>query len=121
MAFLAPKQLSSSLPAIVPRLSEVLMDSHPKVVAAGREALQRVRAAASDGARSGCWARSRRGRLTRGGGAGGGRARCGQIGSVIRNPEVQALVPVLLKAYADPKYTGDALKALLQTGTAWRP
>jgi len=51
----------------------------------------------------------------------GGHSGLWQIGSVIRNPEVQALVPVLLKAYADPKYTGDALKALLQTGTALRP
>ena len=63
----SPLVLSSGacLPSIVPRLSEVLSDPHPKVQAAAQEALQ-------------------------------------EVGSVIRNPEVQTLVPSLLNAISDP-------------------
>ena len=81
MAYMAPKQLSLSLPAIVPKLTDVLSDSHSKVVKAGKDALM-------------------------------------QIGSVIKNPEVQVIVPALLGAVADPNNkTADALDALLKTGT----
>ncbi|KAG0555727.1 hypothetical protein KC19_12G190400 [Ceratodon purpureus] len=78
MVFCAPRQLSQCLPTVVPKLSEVLTDTHPKVQSAAQTALQ-------------------------------------QIGSVIRNPEIAALVPTLLISIADPnEHTKPSLDLLLQ-------
>ncbi|KYQ88256.1 HEAT repeat-containing protein [Tieghemostelium lacteum] len=79
MAFCAPKQLSTCLPTIVPKLTYVLNDTHTKVQEAAKEALS-------------------------------------HIGSVIRNPEIQIHVPLLLKTYDDPEiYSKELLENLLNT------
>ncbi|KAG1308067.1 hypothetical protein G6F64_006326 [Rhizopus arrhizus] len=79
MAYCAPKQLSVSLPNIIPRISEVLADTHAQVRASANRSLQ-------------------------------------LFGEVISNPEIQALVPILLKALSDPNtQTAPALSSLLQT------
>ncbi|KZV66749.1 ARM repeat-containing protein [Peniophora sp. CONT] len=78
MAYCAPRQLSQSLPVIIPQLTGVITDSHAQVRQAGNRSLK-------------------------------------QFGEVIANPEIQALVPIFLKAMVDPGKTPNALSALLKT------
>ncbi|KAF5363220.1 hypothetical protein D9758_008404 [Tetrapyrgos nigripes] len=78
MAYCSPRQLSVSLPIVIPRLTGVLTDSHAQVKAAANKSLK-------------------------------------QFGEVISNPEIQNLVPVLLKALVDPAKTSNALSGLLKT------
>lgn len=77
MAFCAPRQLSISLPTVIPRLTGVLTDSHAQVRTAANKSLK-------------------------------------QFGEVISNPEIQSLVPVLLKALVDPAKTPGAMTSLLK-------
>ena len=42
MAYCAPKQLSSTLPQVVPALTQVLMDPHPRVIESANDALKSV-------------------------------------------------------------------------------
>ncbi|KAG6810659.1 hypothetical protein H0H92_010871 [Tricholoma furcatifolium] len=78
MAYCSPRQLSLSLPIVIPRLTGVLTDSHAQVRAAANKSLK-------------------------------------QFGEVISNPEIQSLVPILLKALVDPAKTPNALSSLLKT------
>jgi hypothetical protein len=78
MAYCSPRQLSLSLPIVIPRLTEVLTDSHAQVKASANKSLK-------------------------------------QFGEVISNPEIQKLVPILLKALVDPAKTPNALASLLKT------
>ncbi|KIY43656.1 translational activator GCN1 [Fistulina hepatica ATCC 64428] len=78
MAYCSPRQLSLSLPIVIPRLTDVLTDSHAQVRSAANKSLK-------------------------------------QFGEVISNPEIQSLVPVLLKALVDPSKTSNALSTLLKT------
>jgi hypothetical protein len=78
MAYCPPRQLSLSLPIVIPRLTGVLTDTHAQVKTAANKSLK-------------------------------------QFGEVINNPEIQALVPMLLKALVDPGKTTNALSALLKT------
>ncbi|KIK62847.1 hypothetical protein GYMLUDRAFT_242480 [Collybiopsis luxurians FD-317 M1] len=78
MAYCSPRQLSLSLPIVIPRLTGVLTDSHAQVRAAANRSLK-------------------------------------QFGEVISNPEIQNLVPILLKALVDPAKTPNALSGLLKT------
>jgi hypothetical protein len=77
MAYCSPRQLTLSLPIVIPRLTGVLMDSHAQVKSAANKSLK-------------------------------------QFGEVISNPEIQSLVPVLLKALVDPGKTPNALGSLLK-------
>lgn len=77
MAYCSPRQLSISLPIVIPRLTGVLTDSHAQVKAAANKSLK-------------------------------------QFGEVISNPEIQSLVPILLKALVDPTKTPNALSGLLK-------
>ncbi|KAG5438206.1 hypothetical protein PCANB_003057 [Pneumocystis canis] len=78
IAYCAPYQLSSSLPIIIPRLTETINDFHLQVRLAGNESLLK-------------------------------------FGKTISNPEIQKLVPILLKALSDPnQYTESALDLLLK-------
>ncbi|KAK7030667.1 TOG domain-containing protein [Favolaschia claudopus] len=78
MAYCSPRQLSLSLPIVIPQLTGVLTDSHAQVRTAANKSLK-------------------------------------QFGEVISNPEIQSLVPVLLKALVDPAKTPNALSSLLKT------
>ncbi|KAI6117782.1 armadillo-type protein [Pisolithus croceorrhizus] len=78
MAYCSPRQLSLSLPIVIPRLTSVLTDTHAQVKSAANKSLK-------------------------------------QFGEVINNPEIQALVPTLLKALVDPAKTTNALSSLLKT------
>jgi hypothetical protein len=78
MAYCSPRQLSLSLPIVIPRLTGVLTDTHAQVKVSANKSLK-------------------------------------QFGEVISNPEIQALVPTLLKALVDPGKTTNALSALLKT------
>ena len=78
MAYCSPRQLSLSLPIIIPRLTDVLTDSHAQVRTTANKSLK-------------------------------------MFGEVISNPEIQALVPSLLKALVDPAKTPNALASLLKT------
>ena len=42
MAFCAPRQLSTCLPTIIPVISAILADPHPKVQASAKRALDQV-------------------------------------------------------------------------------
>ncbi|ORX96881.1 ARM repeat-containing protein [Basidiobolus meristosporus CBS 931.73] len=79
MAYCAPKQLSISLPTIIPCLIEVLADSHQNVQKSANESLM-------------------------------------TFGEVISNPEIQALVPIIMDSLSDPNNKTEAgLTALLGT------
>ena len=79
MSHLAPKQLASALPKVVPKLTEAFSDTHPKVKGSAQEALT-------------------------------------EISTVIRNPEISSISPILLKALTDPAdNTIRALESLIET------
>lgn len=79
MSHLAPKQLASALPKVVPQLTAAFSDTHTKVKASAQEALN-------------------------------------EISTVVKNPEISSICPILLKALTDPAaYTVKALEVLIGT------
>ena len=79
MAYCVPKQLSQCLPIVVPKLMDVLADSHSKVQLAGQESLK-------------------------------------HIGSVIKNPEIQKIVPILTLGLVSPdQHSTECLNTLINT------
>lgn len=79
MAYLDPRQLSSSLSTIIPEIVSVMNDTHKEVRNSANQSLKR-------------------------------------FGEVITNPEIQTLVPILVRAIGDPtKHTEEALDGLIKT------
>ena len=79
MCHLAPKQLASALPQVVPQLTQAYSDTHPKVKSAAEQALT-------------------------------------ELSTVISNPEIKSICPILLQALTDPaESTLVALEELIQT------
>ncbi|KTW28120.1 hypothetical protein T552_04138 [Pneumocystis carinii B80] len=77
MAYCSPYQLSSSLPIIIPRLTEMINDSHLQVRSAANDSLLK-------------------------------------FSKIINNPEIQKLIPTLLKSLSNPnEYTELSLDLLL--------
>lgn len=102
MANLAPRQLAISLPSIIPRLAEVLTDTHSQVRAAGNASLKRFGEVRGVTSVPGDVYKSDK-----------------HLAQVITNPEIQQIQNVILDALVDPAgKTAKALDSLISTSFA---
>ncbi|KAK4487622.1 hypothetical protein RD792_005728, partial [Penstemon davidsonii] len=101
MAYCAPQQLSQCLPKIVPKLTEVCLVNHLAFISGFYFTHNLYTYVLTD---------------THPKVQSAGQTALQQVGSVIKNPEISALVPTLLMGLTDPNdYTKYSLDILLQT------